>query len=37
MQLLRDPLRKTPAPQGESYWIEVDQEDSSENSMVNQF
>jgi len=37
MQLFRDPLRKKSAPDGESYWIEVAQDDANESSMLNQF
>ncbi len=37
MQLVRDPLRKKPAAEGESYWIEVEQEADVESSMMNQF
>ena len=37
MQLVRDPLRKTACPEGESYWIEVEHDGETESSMVNQF
>ena len=37
MQLRRDPLRKQSAPEGESYWIEVGQDETQNSSMVNQF
>ncbi len=37
MQLVRDPLRKQPAPDGASYWIEVEPDASPGNSMMNQF
>ncbi|MGI9405088.1 MAG: hypothetical protein ACR2O4_01845 [Hyphomicrobiaceae bacterium] len=37
MQLRRDPLRKKSLPEGASYWIEVEQDETPESSMVNQF
>ncbi|MEL6287266.1 MAG: hypothetical protein AAFQ42_12820 [Pseudomonadota bacterium] len=37
MQLVRDPLRKKPAPEGESYWIEIDPQTTPPTSMKNQF
>ncbi len=37
MQWVRDPLRKKAAEDGESYWIEVEQDDVPASSMMNQF
>ncbi|MEL7544316.1 MAG: hypothetical protein AAGJ70_11135 [Pseudomonadota bacterium] len=37
MQLVRDPLRKKAAPEGQSYWIDVDPETATGTSMKNQF
>lgn len=37
MQLVRDPLRKKAAPEGDSYWIEVEHDDVPQSSMMNQF
>ena len=37
MQCVRDPLRKKPVLDGQSYWIEMEHDDASDSSMMNQF